>query len=58
MRKLWYTLAFVGMLGLGACASTEDTVEEGADEVENAAEEVGEAAEEAAKEVEEEIDQK
>ncbi|MCX2741371.1 hypothetical protein [Pontibacter anaerobius] len=57
MRKMIYTLAAVGLLSLGACASTENTVEEGADEVENAAEEVGEEVEEAADEVEDEIDE-
>jgi hypothetical protein len=58
MKKLLYVFAVTGLFSLGACASTENTVEEGADEVENAAEEAGEEIEEAAEEVEDEIDKK
>ena len=46
MRKIIYTLAAVGLLSLGACASTENTVEEGAEEVEDAVEEGAEEVEE------------
>lgn len=53
-----YMFAVAGLFSLGACASTENTVEEGADEVENAAEEAGEEIDEAAEEVEDEIDEK
>ncbi|WP_276499755.1 hypothetical protein [Pontibacter litorisediminis] len=56
MKKLVYLFAVAGLFNLGACASTENTVEEGADEVENAAEEAGDEVEEAADEVEDEID--
>ncbi|CAM3620104.1 hypothetical protein POKO110462_12315 [Pontibacter korlensis] len=44
-------MAIAGAFTLGACASTEKTVEDGAEEVEDAAEEV-------ADEVEDEIDKK
>ncbi|MDX5423192.1 MAG: hypothetical protein LPK07_08765 [Hymenobacteraceae bacterium] len=49
MKKVMYMLLAAGTLTFGACASTENTVEEGADEVEEAAEEVEE-------EIDEEID--
>ncbi|WP_299758972.1 hypothetical protein [uncultured Pontibacter sp.] len=58
MKKIFYTMAVAGLFTLGACASTENTVEEGADEVENAAEEAADEVEEAAEEVEDEIDKK
>ncbi|MHA6249772.1 hypothetical protein ACXYMU_17645 [Pontibacter sp. CAU 1760] len=49
MKKVLYTMLAFGLLNFASCASTENAVEEGADEVENAAEEV-------ADEVEEEVD--
>ncbi|WP_266203203.1 hypothetical protein [Pontibacter kalidii] len=58
MKKLLYVFAVAGLFSLGACASTENTVEDGAEEVEDAAEEVGDEVEEAADEVEDEIDEK
>lgn len=56
MKKIMYMLMATGLLTFGSCASTENTLEEGAEEVEEGAEEAADEIEDAAEEVEEEID--
>lgn len=53
MKKIMYMLMATGLLTFGSCASTENTLEEGAEEVEEGA---ADEIEDAAEEVEEEID--
>lgn len=47
MRKVMYMLMATGLLTFASCASTENTVEEGAEEVEDAAEEAADEVEDA-----------
>jgi len=50
MKKTMYMLMATGLLTFASCASTENAVEDGAEEVEDAADDV-------ADEVEDEVDQ-
>ena len=47
MRKVMYMLMATGLLTFASCASTENAVEEGAEEVEDATEEAADEVEDA-----------